>query len=101
MTAMLNETRCIHDQPTFHTERGELSTCSICRGLPYMVSSPLPEFEPVIADDTPVERVRWIPLEERTDCVLCEKTLDRGKVAAWVDRYEGTVGECCRDQVAA
>jgi len=93
------ESRCIHGMIEWPT-LGK-SSCSICLRLPYTIASPLAEFEPIISTDEVRPRVVWLPLEERTDCVLCDRPLDRGKPAAWMDRYEGTVGECCREAVAS
>jgi hypothetical protein len=97
--AAIPETRCIHEMLEFHTAEGRKCSCSICSGLPYMVGSPLAEFEPVLASDEPAVRAQWLPLEERTECAACEKRLDRGHLATWSQRHEGPVGTCCKEEI--
>ncbi|HEX5347894.1 MAG TPA: hypothetical protein VFW64_12470 [Pseudonocardiaceae bacterium] len=90
------ESRCIHDQLEWPT-LGK-SACSICLHLPYEVGSPLAEFEPVLAREEPT-RLRWLPAEFRTQCVLCDKPIKVDQPTAWVAALAGSIGRCCEDEV--
>lgn len=96
------ETRCIHDMDAWHTADGIKSSCSICRGLPYAVGSPLAEFEPTDARDEPVPLLNWLPSELRGECSRCQSPITVGQAAANMPGQAGTVrvvGDCCRDEV--
>ncbi|HEY3718331.1 MAG TPA: hypothetical protein VGL39_27730 [Jatrophihabitantaceae bacterium] len=95
------ESRCIHDQLEWPT-LGK-SSCSICLRLPYLVSSMLAEFEPVLAPDEPERELLWLPSELRGECSRCQSPIGVGQPAANMPGPAASVrvvGSCCRDEVA-
>lgn len=95
------EARCAHDMLEW-PDLG-LTSCSICKGLPWEVRGPIDT--PNAVDDRPLPSLRWFVVgqyeDRREACVRCDEPLRAGDRVAWSRDEGGTICAACAAEVAA